>query len=342
MKNLRSEKEIMKNWGRKKKPLVSISCITYNHEKYIEDAIEGFLIQETNFPFEVLIHDDASTDNTANIIKRYKKKYPNLIKPIYQKENQYSKRNPIYISVGLYNISKGKYIALCEGDDYWTHPKKLHIQADFMEKNEDYSLCFHAAKFISNKKEKNCFLSNKNFIINKGDFYSHKGFYNHPPTASFFLRKKYIINLPKWFYDSPVGDIPLKLILSEKGNLYYINKIMSIRRVNVNGSWNNRIISNYNMKIKHYNEMIKMLIEFNKWSNFKHNTEITNRIFIFNCFLKIYNEKFKQRIIFIKKNKVLFNKLPLLKKIAFYVGFIFPFLFKFIVINFKKIKMKLI
>src|SRR6056297_583375 len=124
MRNLRSEQQIMANWyDGPSNPIVSISCITYNHEPYIEDALEGFLLQETDFPFEILIHDDASTDHTADIIREYESTFPTLIKPIYQSENQYSQGN----RPGIINIkrAKGEYIALCEGDDYWTDPFKL-------------------------------------------------------------------------------------------------------------------------------------------------------------------------------------------------------------------------
>ena len=115
-------------------PLVSISCITYNHKQYIRDAIEGFLMQITNFPVEILIHDDASTDGTAEIIREYEKQYPWLIKPVYQTENQYSKHNGI-ISKIQYVRALGKYIAFCEGDDYWTDPYKLQKMVDFLESN---------------------------------------------------------------------------------------------------------------------------------------------------------------------------------------------------------------
>ena len=118
-------------------PLVSIDCITYNHEAYIRDALEGFLMQKTDFTFEVLIHDDASTDQTANIIRKYEKKYPDIIKPIYQKDNQYSKG--IQISRQFqYPRARGKYIAICEGDDYWIDPYKLQKQVDFLEAHHDY------------------------------------------------------------------------------------------------------------------------------------------------------------------------------------------------------------
>lgn len=128
-----------------KQPLVSISCIAYNHEKYIRDAIEGFLMQKTTFPFEILIHDDASTDSTAEIIREYEKKHPNLIFPVYQTENQYSKG--VMISPKFnWPRARGKYIALCEGDDYWTDRNKLQKQVDFLEENEEYALCVSGFK----------------------------------------------------------------------------------------------------------------------------------------------------------------------------------------------------
>ena len=142
MKNLRTENGIIANWeGEIDKPLVSICCITYNHEFYIEDTLEGFLKQEIDFPFEILIHDDASTDNTADIIRKYVEKYPKLIKPIFQKENQYSKGCLISPRF-LFPISKGKYIALCEGDDYWTDKGKLQKQVSFLEGNSDYAITY--------------------------------------------------------------------------------------------------------------------------------------------------------------------------------------------------------
>src|SRR5690606_25688557 len=129
--------------------LVSIVCITYNHEDFIADTIESFLMQQTNFKFEILIHDDASTDKTADIIKAYEKQYPHLIKPIYQTENQYSKGVPVEIF--NFERAKGKYIAQCEGDDYWIDPFKLQKQIDYLEKHPQCSLVFHSAMFINEK-----------------------------------------------------------------------------------------------------------------------------------------------------------------------------------------------
>jgi glycosyltransferase involved in cell wall biosynthesis len=120
--------------------LVSICCITYNHEDFIRNAIEGFLMQETGFSVEIIIHDDASTDKTPEIIREYASKYPRLIIPVFQKENQYSKGLKPFQHFVL-PMARGKYVALCEGDDYWTDRFKLQKQVDFLEKNIDYSLC---------------------------------------------------------------------------------------------------------------------------------------------------------------------------------------------------------
>ena len=123
------------------KPLVSISCITYNHEKYIRDCLDGFMMQKTDFPFEILIHDDASTDRTADIIREYEKNFPNIIKPIYQTENQFSKG----LMIGeTFNFprAQGDYIAICEGDDYWNSPDKLQKQIDMFRARPELAMVY--------------------------------------------------------------------------------------------------------------------------------------------------------------------------------------------------------
>lgn len=131
-------------------PKVAIRCITYNHEPYIRDALEGFVMQKTSFPFVAVVHDDASTDGTADIIREYAEKYPDIIKPLYETENQYSKgdgsmsrmMNQAVLDTGA------KYVALCEGDDYWTDPLKLQKQVDFLETHPDYSMAFANVKYL--------------------------------------------------------------------------------------------------------------------------------------------------------------------------------------------------
>jgi len=164
MKKLRTEEQIIASWkGDFDKPVVSICCATYNHESYIKKTLEGFLIQETDFSFEILIYDDASTDNNANIIREYEAKYPRLIKPIYQTINKYSqgiKTNPVF----NWFRAKGEYSALCEGDDYWFSAEKLQVQIELMKRYSDINLSFHPS-YISDKDSKN----KKKLFCNYGD-----------------------------------------------------------------------------------------------------------------------------------------------------------------------------
>lgn len=215
--------------------LVSISCITYNHAPYIRQCLDSIIMQKTNFPFEILIHDDASTDGTADIIREYEGKYHDIIKPIYQKENQYSKEIPISRT---YNFprAKGKYIALCEGDDYWTDPYKLQKQVDYLEKNDDISFCFHNAivYYVDTgiSEPFNIELTSKTYKTK--DILLKKWFI---PTASIVFRSRLVENLfPKWSKNVYNGDLCLELLLSTKGDFFYLNETMSVYRKNAPNS----------------------------------------------------------------------------------------------------------
>lgn len=227
----KTEKEIMQNWkGDINNSLVSVICTSYNHEKYISEAIDSFLMQETDFPFEIIIHDDASTDNTAKIISDYKEKFPTLIKCILQKNNQYS-INPHLPFKNLISESKGKYIAICEGDDYWIDKSKIYKQVQYLKDKEDCYLIFTPAKQIQNGKKdfirnqynnKHINKINTKWVIKKGG-----GFY---PTCSVMIRKELFDNLPNWFYKHSTGDYPLAILASLKGRIGYLNDCTSIYR----------------------------------------------------------------------------------------------------------------
>ncbi|MCP8466864.1 glycosyltransferase family 2 protein [Pseudomonas sp. ZM23] len=141
--DIRSELQILSNWPEAPEPLLSVVCLAYNQVNYIGRTLDSFLEQVTDFRFEVLVNDDASTDGTAEVIADYAARYPHIIKPIFHKENQYSKG----LSHGLpvFRKARGRYIAYCEGDDFWTDPRKLQIQVDFLERNPDYVITYHDA-----------------------------------------------------------------------------------------------------------------------------------------------------------------------------------------------------
>lgn len=136
-------------------PLVSIRCLVYNHEPYLRQCLDGFVMQKTTFPFEAIVHDDASTDGSAAIIREYAEKYPDIIKPIYETENQYSKHDgSLGRNIRAVASPNAKYIAFCEGDDYWTDPYKLQLQIDFLETHPDYSFSVHDFKVYEEVNQK--------------------------------------------------------------------------------------------------------------------------------------------------------------------------------------------
>jgi glycosyltransferase involved in cell wall biosynthesis len=224
-------------------PLVSVICITYNHENFISNCLDGFLMQETDFSFEILIHDDASTDKTASIIKSYEKKYPGKIYAIYQNENQFSKGiNPGTL---LYPRAKGKYIATCEGDDYWTDPLKLQKQVDFLEANAEYSFCFHDTIILKQETgEKGKRIGSRK--IDESVDLKSVIIENNFPTASLVFRN--IIdwkNIPEWVMKTAKGDYALVVRLSEKGLGKYLSEPMSVYRVHSGGVWSGRQDNEY-------------------------------------------------------------------------------------------------
>lgn len=215
------------------KTLVAIKCAVYNHEPYLRDCLEGFVMQQTNFPFVAIVHDDASTDSSAAIIREYEEKYPDIIKPIYETENQYSKHDG---SVGrimdvAIDATDAKYVAICEGDDYWTDPLKLQKQVDFMEANPEYSMCFHKVKLLIQKtgELRNEIdvrdMSGKSTII---DLVERN--YVHTPSVLYRIYPdlfKQDQNMISCFF----GDYKMWLLLANKGNIFKFEDIMAIYRV---------------------------------------------------------------------------------------------------------------
>ncbi|RGL84064.1 glycosyltransferase family 2 protein [Butyricimonas virosa] len=211
------------------KVLVSICCLVYNHAPYLRDCFEGFVMQQTTFKVEVLVHDDASSDNSADIIREYTFKYPELFKPIYQKENQYSKG--IQISA-TYNFprAKGKYIALCEGDDYWTDPLKLQKQVDFLEINSEYSGCVHQSTILSDDKLIGIFNKNVKEDICINDLMAGRLFH----TATVIFRKKIFDNIEK-IPDVLSGDRLFYFLMALNGKIRFFNESMCIYRKHSEG-----------------------------------------------------------------------------------------------------------
>lgn len=219
-------------------PLVSICCLSYNHAKYLVECLEGFVNQKTNFLFEVLIHDDASTDDSQEIIKEYQAKYPDIINPIFQTENQYSKGVSITWTYN-YPRSKGKYIALCEGDDYWTDPYKLQKQVDFLEANDSYIATTSNTYYLKNGKTDYTYIGSKELWLNRKMKNEVK--YNDIPARLFPHTSSWLFRngnfLDKFdFTNFIVGDMALFMILCHYGKVNYSPDIMSVYRVHNKGA----------------------------------------------------------------------------------------------------------
>lgn len=325
MEKLRTQEEIISLWkGSFSEPKVSICCTTFNHESYVEDAMTGFLMQETDFPIEILIHDDASSDKTQEIVRKYEKKYPNIIKPIYQTENQYSKGKRVNYTFN-YTRAKGKYIALCEGDDYWTDKDKLQRQVELLENNEEVMLCMHATGVFN--VDENLLEPNK-IRLNNGDRSFHAediinggGDFGH--TSSFVFRRGIIEKPPQWFLDSPSGDTPLRLLCAHIGTVYYLDQDMSVYRKGVVGSWTRRVQNNEKF-INHWTRNFKMFEEYNEFTNHNYSRVIKKKLshISYKILLKLDSsnkkelQKYYSRLLPIDKVRFnLKNKLPWLVKI---------------------------
>lgn len=258
---------------------VSIKCAVYNHEQYIRQCLEGFVMQKTNFRFEAIVHDDASTDGSVAIIREYAEKYPHIIKPIYETENQYSKRDGSLTRI-MNAACKGKYIAVCEGDDYWIDPLKLQKQFDFMEGHSDYMLCgtnglilwndginapeyFHR-RFISSE------LTPEN-TIGKWPF----------PTASLFYRKELLNYLDDFKCKIYSGDIRLILVALANGRIWSFGDVTTVyRRNNDMNSSTNRVKSKNDHGEFYFGQMIQLYSAYNEYTNNRYvgiTTEAMNR-----------------------------------------------------------------
>lgn len=238
--------------------MVTIRCVTYNHEPYIRQCLEGFVMQKTTFRFEAIVHDDASTDGTANIIREYAEKYPNVIKPIFETENQYSKRNGSLRRI-MDNHMRGKYIAMCEGDDYWVDPYKLQKQVEFLEKHAEYGLTFGIAqKYIQSIEA----FSKKTFGSQVKDARSLL-LNNTIPTPTVMFKKDIYRKYCEDFKDKIwlAGDYPLWLYFAIHSKLYFFNEKFAVYRILKNSASHSDNIdkresfikSIYNMKCL-YNE----------------------------------------------------------------------------------------
>ena len=312
--------------------MVSICCAVYNHKPYLEQTLEGFLSQKTSFSFEVIINDDVSTDGSRELLDQYEKKYPDIIKVIFQNENQYAKKKKIVFDI-LAPIARGKYIAICEGDDYWSDPYKLQRQVDVMEKEKNCSVCVHKVRDIDKdgKKLPNTYPSElvKEGLIQQEEFikmlFAPSRYWFH--VNSFLFRAKYLKKFngeyPEFIKVSGVGDVPLTWLLVNEGDIFYIDKEMSVYRRDAVGSWSAKM-QNRDYR-KQMSEMFcNSLTAYNSYTNYKYDEMISQDIIKSQFdYLRLTNQIFLMRQ---SKFSKLYNQLSWRQKMTYLNLHFFPIL----------------
>ncbi len=258
--------------------MVSIVCLTYNHARYIRDCLDGFLKQKTEYPFEIVIHDDASTDGTAEIIKEYEANYPAIVVPIYQSQNQF-KLKKIFPQI-VFPKLRGKYIAICDGDDYWIDEYKLQKQTAFMEKHQECSMIFHGGfeeaadnsyrREISTFKESGFYSQEENILAGLGT--------NFPISSSMLWRKKVMLEAPEFFLFPKAIDYSIRQLCASKGEIYYLDEIMSVYRTGTAESFMKETEKNVQFYKDYVLEMLYFFEKYNEYTDYKYRKILEKKI----------------------------------------------------------------
>ncbi|MBR5125396.1 MAG: glycosyltransferase [Oscillospiraceae bacterium] len=268
---------------------VSVICITYNHEAYIRQALEGFVSQKTDFAFEVLIHDDCSPDGTAAIIREFEQKYPEIIRPVYQTVNQYSQGIDIEWSI-LLPMAKGEYVAFCEGDDCWTDPNKLQRQYDFLRTHPEYSACVHRAVFHDVSNETDTFVPDieeartyplEEIVMEGGAIFA---------TNSLMLRTDCYRQMPECFRTPGFGDYQQFMFAAVCGKVMCLPECMSIYNSGVAGSWSDRVWNDLDLRRKHIRTCNQMLEQVDNYYDRQFHTVFDRKIRQHEYFIHVLND----------------------------------------------------
>jgi glycosyltransferase involved in cell wall biosynthesis len=213
----------------------SVMLITYNHEKYIAQAIEGALMQKTDFPYEVVVGEDCSTDGTREIVIDYQHKYPDQVRLLPSERNLGGREN----AKRTRQACQGQYVAILDGDDYWTDPHKLQKQVDFLDENPGFALCFHNVAVVDENSKPlprlYCPASQKTISTLEDLLYA-----NFIPTCATLFRGRLAGNEPDWFWTMPMGDWPFLILLAQHGQIGYLNEVMGVYRRHGGGVFTSR------------------------------------------------------------------------------------------------------
>ena len=320
-----------------KKPLISVCVVTYQHKNYIGECLDSILRQKGEFSLEILVHDDASTDGSQEMIRIYQEKYPDIVFPILQKENQYSQGK--HNITGIFNFprAKGDFISVIDGDDFFSSEEKLEKQRKALEEHPEAILSFHPVKVIMEdgregpKKllmpyEKDCIISEKELITHRGGI----------AFSSLFFRRSLLyddtdsLKLPEFYYAFPVGDRPLELMTALKGKAVYLSEALSAYRFHLSGSWT---VTQGGEKAKakqeqYFQEMKQGYALFLKESQGKYKHEVEESIHRLSFSIAMNLRDFSE--IYSRENRSLYKELSVKEKLLLRLESHLPGLYRFL------------
>ena len=305
---------------------ITVVVMTYNQKEYISKAIDSILSQQFATDYSILIHDDCSSDGTYEILLDYQSKYPNKIQIIHQKTRKFliDGFNMMIFKYVVPHI-KTKYVAYCDGDDFWCDDYKLQKQYDFMEKHKGYSMCFHSAYQLKNDGD----MSSKWFISIEKDI-DMSDLINDKPgicvaTSSIFLKKESFIDFPEWRRNFPVEDVPMYMMAAMHGKIHCLSDVMCVYRQFALGSWTSQNKNDLDKKIKHLSSIKEATICFNEWSQHKYNDLVVQQIEGCDFRIGLLTNNFN--VIFNKNYKRQFKRLPLKEQISLKLQYRLPCLY---------------
>lgn len=305
---------------------ITVVLMTYNHREYIKQTLDSILSQIIDVDFDVLIHDDCSDDGTYQILLDYQNKHAEKIRIIRQKSRKFL-TDGFNMMICNYVVPyiNSKYVAYCDGDDYWCDNRKLQKQYDFMKSHLDYSMCFHCAYQLRPNND----MSSKWFIKPEGDI-GLEDLINEQPgipiaTSSLFVRTEIFKNFSNWRRAYSVEDLPLYMTAALEGKIHRLSDVMCVYRQFSVGSWSSQNINNIDRLISHQKNLIKGATFFDEQTGYIYHSLVVNHIE--GCEFRIARLKNDFKTIFSKKNRRFTKHLSKKEKISLKLQYRLPYLY---------------
>lgn len=276
------------------KIMVSVMCTAFNHEEYIRQALEGMVNQKTDFEYEILVNDDVSSDGTADIIREFEAKYPEKVRAFFPEKNLYSQGIDIYYHT-FFPSARGKYVAFCEGDDYWCDETKLQQQVDFLEAHPEYAACVHNTLLLycdGNHENEKLIKREGDRVVEFEDILPGMNTAWH--TSSLLAKTEILRNPPDYYYvacEYGFGDYPWAIMLRNSGPVHFIDRCMSVYRINSNAaSWSSGVDYATDKLVRFITGVVEMLRTFRSHVQDERLLQLVDKYIDLNMFKLLYTQ----------------------------------------------------